>query len=178
MSKPLDYSKWDKFEDSSDDDGPPPDKARLARSAAQAAASQPGSAAVGEVPETCDYSETELLRMQEYEVERPERLNQLLARALDCMERDIEAESLESLATSEAVPLFTTVRLHLPRRASFRLTSAFRQTRASLQAAWLVRENTADAPLNARRSSRKAKRRCSSSTPAAACRRFLTGTPW
>ena len=110
MSKPLDYSKWDKLDDSSDDDGPPPDKARLARSVAQAAASQPGAAAGGEVPETCDYSETELLRMQEYEVERPERLNKLLARALDCMERDIEAESLESLATSQAVPLFTTVR--------------------------------------------------------------------
>ena len=118
MSKPLDYSKWDKFDDSSDDDAAPPDKARLARSVANAAAAQPGAAAGDDLPETCDYSETELLRMQEYEVDRPERLNKLLARALDCMERDIEAESLDSLASSEAVPLFTTVSFPFLARAS------------------------------------------------------------
>lgn len=111
MSKPLDYSKWDNFGDSSDDDAPPPPR-RAAASGAAAAASQPGagSGAASESAETCEYSEAELLAMQDYEVERPERLSQLLKTALDALERDIDAPSPDALANSDAVPLFTTVR--------------------------------------------------------------------
>ena len=156
MSKPLDYSKWDNIDDSSDDDAPP--RERPARPAVHAAALQPGGAAGDEVPETCDYSETELLLMQEYEVERPERLNQQLARALDCMERDIEAESLDALATSEAVPLFTTV--CIPGLRSVRSTSVL-QTGASLQETRAARRCCVVVQLKRRppRADREGKRR-------------------
>ena len=112
MSKPLDYSKWDNIGDSSDDEAPPPRPRAPAKASGAAAAAPPDAS---DAPETCDFSEAELLSMQEYEVERPERLSQMLQRALDILERDIDAPSLDALATSKAVPLFTTVRCASPR---------------------------------------------------------------
>ena len=113
MSKPLDYSKWDNIVDSSDDEAPPPrSRAPPKPQGASSAAAPPGAGdALGfDAPETCDFSEAELLSMQEFEVDRPERLSQMLKRALDILEKDIDAPSLDALANSESVPLFTTVR--------------------------------------------------------------------
>jgi hypothetical protein len=112
MSKPLDYSKWDNIGDSSDDEAPPPRSRAPPKQGASSAAATPGAADTAgfDAPETCDFSEAELLSMQEYEVERPERLGQMMARALDILEKDIDAPSLDALANSESVPLFTTVR--------------------------------------------------------------------
>jgi hypothetical protein len=123
MSKPLDYSKWDNIVDSSDDEAPQPRSRAPAKQGASSAAATPGAGdALGfDAPETCDFSEAELLSMQEYEVERPERLNQMLKRALDILEKDFDAPSLDALASSESVPLFTTVR-----SLCFRLSSATR----------------------------------------------------